>query len=106
MDTTENNDKLQKLLMLNQEKQALEKKLSKMNFWIYPLRFIFLIVVFNLFDFSEVTANRIFVALIIILLPFLGYCIVKDVKMTWSINDIEREIIKIISVQGKSIKVP
>lgn len=95
MDTTENNDKLQKLQMLNQEKQALEKKLSKMNLWIYPLRLIILIVVFNLFGFSEVTANRIFVALIIILLPFWGYCVVKDVKLTWSIDDIKREIKRI-----------
>ena len=78
MDTTENNDKLQKLQMLKQEKQSLEKKLSKVDIWVYPLSFIIMIVTFNLFDFSEVTANRIFVALIIILLPFWGYAIVKE----------------------------
>lgn len=93
MDTTENTDKLKKLQMLNQEKQALEKKLSKVNIWTYPLRLIFLIVIFILPDImSVVTANQIFVALIIILLPFFGYSVVKDVKLRWSIDDIEREI--------------
>ena len=93
MDTTENTDKLKKLQMLNQEKQALEKKLSKVNIWTYPLRLIFLIVIFILPDImSVVTANQIFGALIIILLPFFGYSVVKDVKLRWSIDDIEREI--------------
>ena len=93
MDSTENTDKLKKLQMLNQEKQALEKKLSKVNIWTYPLRLIFLIVIFILPDImSVVTANQIFGALIIILLPFFGYSVVKDVKLRWSIDDIEREI--------------
>ncbi len=96
MDTTENTDKLQKLQMLNQEKQALEKKLSKADIWTYPLRFIFLVVIFILPGImSEVTANRIFGALIIILLPFFRYSVVKDVKLRWSIDDIEREIKRI-----------
>ena len=96
MDTTENIDKLQKLQMLNQEKQALEKKLSKADIWTYPLELIFLVVIFILPDIiSEVTANRIFGALIIILLPFFGYSVVKDVKLRWSIDDIESEIKRI-----------
>jgi hypothetical protein len=92
MDTTENTDKLKKLQMLNQEKQALEKKLSKADIWTYPLVLIFLVLPDII---SEVTANRIFGALIIILLPFFGYSVVKDVKLRWSIDDIEREIKRI-----------
>ena len=93
METTENNDKLQKL---NQEKQTLEKKLRKMDNWVYPLSFIITIMVFNLSDImGEVTANRIFVVLIIISLPFFGYFVVKDVKLRWKIDDIEREIKRI-----------
>ena len=93
MDTTENNDKLQKLQMLKQEKQVLEKKLSMVDIWAYPLRLIIFFYVFNII--SSVIVNRIFGVILIISIPFVGYSVVKDVKLRWAIDDIEREIKRI-----------
>ena len=88
MDTTENNDKLQKLQMLNQEKQVLEKKLSMVDIWVYPLRLIIVLV----FVFAALnTMIIIYGVILIISLPF----IVKEVKLRWAIDDIEREIKRI-----------
>lgn len=56
MDTTENNDKLQKLQMLKQEKQALEKKLNKVDIWVFPITIIVigLGLLVNVFDIMSV----------------------------------------------------
>ena len=88
MDTTENNDKLQKLQMLKQEKQVLEKKLSMVDIWVYPLRLIILLA----FLFTALnTMIVIYGGILIISLPFM----VKEVKLRWAIDDIKREIKRI-----------
>lgn len=98
MDTTENNDKLQKLQMLKQEKQALEKKLNKVDIWVFPVSIIVvgLGLLVNVFDIMSVDiATWIIGVLLIISLPYMGYSIVKMFKLRWAIDDIEREIKRI-----------
>lgn len=98
MDTTENNDKLQKLQMLKQEKQALEKKLNKVDIWVFPITIIVvgLGLLVNVFDIMSVDiATWIIGVLLIISLPYMGYSIVKMFKLRWAIDDIEREIKRI-----------
>ena len=98
MDTTENNDKLQKLQMLKQEKQALEKKLNKVDIWVFPITIIVvgLGLLVNVFDIMSVDiATWIIGVLLIIFLPYMGYSIVKMFKLRWAIDDIEREIKRI-----------
>ncbi len=98
MDTTENNDKLQKLQMLKQEKQALEKKLNKVDIWVFPITVIVvgLGLLVNVFDIMSVDiATWIIGVLLIISLPYMGYSIVKMFKLRWAIDDIEREIKRI-----------
>jgi len=98
MDTTKNNDKLQKLQMLKQEKQALEKKLNKVDIWVFPITIIVigLGLLVNVFDIMSVDiATWIIGVLLIISLPYMGYSIVKMFKLRWAIDDIEREIKRI-----------
>ena len=98
MDTTENNDKLQKLQMLKEEKQALEKKLNKVDIWVFPITIIVvgLGLLVNVFDIMSVDiATWIIGVLLIISLPYMGYSIVKMFKLRWTIDDIEREIKRI-----------
>ncbi len=98
MDTTENNDKLQKLQMLKQEKQALEKKLNKVDIWVFPITIIVIGfgLLVNVFDIMSVDiATWIIGVLLIISLPYMGYSIVKMFKLRWAIDDIEREIKRI-----------
>lgn len=96
MNTTDNNSNQLSLQELQQRKLALETQRNKWTGILLAL----LIVPFameHILDqfFTEGTVTKIIVILFIISLLFLGYLVVKVIKCTWGINDLEREIKKV-----------
>ena len=96
MNTIDNNSSQLSLQELQQRKHALETKRNK---WIGILLAIIIVPIaleFILENFlAEDTVTRLIGITYMFLLLFMGYLVVKFTKLTWAINDVEREIKKV-----------
>ena len=96
MNTIDNNSSQLSLQELQQRKHALETKRNK---WIGILLAIIIVPIaleFILENFlAEDTVTRLIGITYMFLLLFMGYLVVKFTKLTWAINDVDREIKKV-----------
>ena len=103
MNTIDNNSSQLSLQELQQRKHALE---TKRNEWIGILLAIIIVPIaleFILENFlAEDTVTRLIGITYIFLLLFIGYLVVKFTKLTWAINDVDREIKKVEKQQTEN----
>ena len=96
MNTIDNNSSQLSLQELQQRKHALETKRNK---WIGILLAIIIVPIaleFILENFlAEDSVTRLVGITYMFLLLFMGYLVVKFTKLTWAINDVDREIKKV-----------
>lgn len=94
MDTNEHNNG-SSLQELKKQKQALETSRNRLICAVILFGSTPLVLdkLMNHF-LSEDASTRAMVVLLVLALLFMGYLIVKTVKLTWTINDVEREIRK------------
>ncbi len=96
MNTRDNNGNQLSLQELQQRKHALETKRNKCIGFFSVLIFVPIALEYILDHFmAEDTVTRLMGIMFILLLPFMGYFVVKITKWTWGINDVEREIKKV-----------
>ncbi len=96
MNTIDNNSSQLSLQELQQRKHALETKRDKWIGILLAIIFVPFALEFILENFlAEDAVTRLIGITYIFLLLFMGYLVVKFTKLTWAINDVDREIKKV-----------